>query len=104
MTGVEIVVESHSVSLLPADHPERHYFEVTIERRPGGRWVVQRGEKRFLDADGQWGWGSDCTDEWRQAHWHTWDDAVRLASAAAAELTVNGRAVADVLADGSDAA
>lgn len=100
-TAYTLAIETCSVSLLPVDHPERDTFNITLERRPGERWVVKRW-KRFLDADGEWSYGADYTDEWRAAHWHTWEDANRLASEACRHIVVNGRSAVDVAREATD--
>jgi hypothetical protein len=93
--AIAIEITTCSVALLPVDHPERRHHSLTLERRPGDRWVVKRypDVAEFLSADGTWSWGADVTDEWRVAHWHAWETAVRLAGEHAALVEVNGRKV-----------
>lgn len=95
-----VAVETCSVSLLPVDHPERGHFSVTLQRRPGERWVIEH-HRQYLDADGAWSYGPSLADEWRAAHWHTWNDANRLASEACRHIVVNGRSAEEVVGEGS---
>ena len=108
-------VTRYEVSCVPEDHDDADLFTVTVQYRGNGRWAVQRGEHRFLGADGTWsttfGWNREpVTDEeiaafeagyqaWLDAHRFDEETARRLAREAAPKLTIRGYTVADVLAE-----
>lgn len=104
--GLVPVVTRYTISGVPEDHDLAHRFTVHLEPRPGDRWIVAGPEsspRTFLDAHGRWSFGSDCTDEWRAAHWHTFDTAVALAQATVRSATFRGQTAADVTTAGENA-
>lgn len=80
---VTIAATAFSVSPLPVDNPDRRHCQMLLEPRPGNRAVVVSGAGEYVDADGNWSLGAVDSDEWRAAHWHTWERAVALAAEAA---------------------
>lgn len=108
-------VTRYEVSCVPEDHVDADMFTVTVQYRGNGRWAVQRGEHRFLGADGTWslafGWDREpVTDEeiaayenahqaWLDAHRFDEETARRLAREAASKITIRGYTAADALAD-----
>ncbi|WP_181785365.1 hypothetical protein [Streptomyces phytophilus] len=90
----------YAVSCLPADHPERDMWGVTVEYRGRGRWAVKKRGHWCLSVDGEWSYESipsERTDEWLAAHRFDLETALRLAKEQAPLVTVNGFTVSDVL-------
>ncbi|PXY20335.1 hypothetical protein [Prauserella endophytica] len=100
---------------LPEDHPDADAFEVRVEYRGDGLWVVRR-LGRFLGRDGTWSYCyvwrdgaqepttdaelaeySSGEDAWRAEHRFDLDTALRMAKDVAPLVKCNGYTVADVL-------
>lgn len=97
--GVTVVAAAFSVSPLPADDPDRRHCQMLLEPRPGNRAVVVSAGGEYVDVDGNWSLGSDISDEWRTAHWHTWERAVELAAEASRGMERALRPVQQLLAE-----
>jgi hypothetical protein len=96
--AVSVEATQYTVSVLPTDNVNYRRYAIKLEARPGARWVVATGHGDYINDAGEWTFGLDFSDEWRAAHWHTFDRAVELATAAALDVEVNGRSARDVLA------
>lgn len=97
---VHVDVTQVSVSVLPLDHRERRHFEITVEWRGNDRWAVMH-LGFALGRDGEWDYEprtSAREDGWLDEHRFGYDEAFRLAVAAAPDLTVNGHRAADIAA------
>lgn len=100
---VHVDVTRVSVSVLALDHRERRHFEITVEWRGDDRWAVMHFGFA-LGRDGEWEYEprpSSREDDWLESHRFGYDEALKLAKAAAPGLTVNGFRAADVAARGS---
>lgn len=110
-----VTTTRYEVSCLPADHPWRRHFTITVEYRSDGQWVSSEGGA-FLAADGTWSWGYSWRDgsqgpktdaehrevqegyeAWKATHRFDLDTALALARKHAPLMKVNGRTVADAL-------
>lgn len=94
--GVELspIPHRYEVSALHEWNPNRRNFTVFLEARPGDRWVVTDGftPTQLMRADGEWTWQAHANsddDEWRAAHWHTFEVASELAARAARDAIVD---------------
>lgn len=97
----KVRVSRFSVSCVPDGHPLAVHFTLLVSERRRDRWAVTRLVSKCLSADGTW--DHDLAPSLQPAGWdvlHHFDQAtaLRLAKEAAATLVVDGRTVADVLA------
>jgi hypothetical protein len=97
------------VSSVPEGHDARHAYTINVQYRGEGLYTVGHG-LAYADAEGAWSYepGRSEDDEpdavavdWIAAHRFDLTDALRLARRLAPTLTVRGRSVADVLAEGA---
>jgi hypothetical protein len=102
MTVPESIVTptSYVVSCLPEAHPDRYVYTINVQYRGEGQYAVCHG-LAFADADGTLSYEAGRPSiDWLDAHRFGLDEALELARRLAATLTVDGRSVADVLAEG----
>ncbi len=89
-------VQRFTVSALPADDLNRRHFELYVERRDRGRWVVRDGWENFLTKDGEWVTKWDNPD-WEDTRFEL-GVALALAGLHAQLIVVHGMTVEDALA------
>lgn len=84
------------------DHRDlAHHWLLRLVRVSADRWSVARGwGSSRLSTTGAWDFriGADDPDEWRSAHWFTFDDAVRRANEALPKITMRGMTFDEALA------
>lgn len=89
------------VSPFPLDHPDRRYFQVVVEYRQDGRWVITDGFEpaQLLARDGTWSYppGSG-REKWTLARRYSLDEALDIAAANVGALTCNGLTAAEMQA------
>jgi hypothetical protein len=96
----QVRVTQYEVSRLPLDDEAAHGYTITVEYRGRGKWGVLDG-RYCLAADGSWEYEmrpSEREDDWLARHRFDLETALELAKTASADMTVNGRTVADALA------
>lgn len=95
-----VQVTRYEVSCLPEGDDAKFSMTINVEYRGRGLWAVMRMSEA-LGSDGEWDYEpspSNREDNWLETHRFDLDTALRLAKEAAPKLTVNGYAVADLLA------
>lgn len=99
------VISRYSVCPLPEDSDWYSVFEITVERmrqRTGEvLWAVRR-HQMCVNAAGDWGYESrpsEREDDWLADNRHDLETALRLAQEASGRLRINGKTIADILAD-----
>ena len=90
----------YTLSYLPEDHPEYRRWRVTVHYQEHGLWSVKHLGYALRtdggwDLEGDWRWWS--IEDWAAEHWFAKDDALRRARIAAANLSVNGIELREVL-------
>lgn len=103
--NVETIVTAYQVCAVPEDEAGNYLsFVIKVDRtHHTGLWAV-RLRSRCLSVDGTWDYEplpSSREDDWLDRHRFDLDTALRLAAERAPHVTVNGIAVADVLARGA---
>jgi hypothetical protein len=96
-----IRISEVTVSALPEDHEGHDVFSLKVSWRGGDRYAVMR-RSHCLGADGLWDYErrpSNREDEWIATHRFAYDEAIYLARRECLNVRVNGRTVADVLAE-----
>ena len=96
---VDIRVTRYTISALPPDHRDYDEYSILVEERAKDLWGVFDGSYS-LGTDGVWEYEprpSARTKEWLATHRFDGTTAVLLATAAAREMSVNGKSVAAVL-------
>ncbi|MEW1565741.1 hypothetical protein AB0454_22480 [Streptomyces sp. NPDC093509] len=109
----EVLPVRFVVSSVPEGHNARHAYTINVHYRGEGMYSVGHG-LAYADGDGAWSYEPSRSGEddehdadgltWIAAHRFELTTALRLARRLAPTLTVRGRSVADVLADGSPTA
>lgn len=79
------------------------WFLLRLIRVSADRWTVGRRYSEYrLSAAGEWDFSMSVDfddEEWKATHWHTFEDAVRLANEALPKITSRGRSFAETVAD-----
>jgi hypothetical protein len=107
----EVLPVRFVVSSVPEGHDDRYTYTINVQYRGEGLYSVGHG-LAYADADGAWGYepgrsseddehDDAATPDWIAAHRFDLTDALLLARRLAPTLTVRGRSVADVLAEGA---
>lgn len=94
------IVESTSVSVLPADHIDRIHFQLTVEYRGRDLYAVMH-MRMCLGADGEWDFEpipSERDDEWLATHRFPHAVTLGLAVKHCPDITVNGHTAREVAA------
>lgn len=98
---VQTQITRYDVTAPIKDPESAAAWSIQVERRDVDRWAVTRG-RRVLSCRGTWDheMDEDASDEaWLAEHRFPRGEAIDLAVAALPFVTVNGKTVADILAD-----
>jgi len=91
-----VEVTRYTVSLFPADSPQRYLYDIAVEERTPGKWAVCWMRQCF-GADGEWDVdypaGRDAA--WLELHRFDRDTALRLAKLAAPHVVAGDRTAAE---------
>lgn len=89
------------VSPVPLDHQDRRYFQMVVDYRHDGQWVITDGYEpaQLLARDGTWSYPPQRgREQWTQARRYSLDEALDIAAANVGALTCNGLTAAEMQA------
>lgn len=81
----------------PEMTPDYHIFGLTVRWYGEDRWAIVR-HHQYLDREGSWSWRNCDDDEWREAHFFSYDEAISIAQRVAPTIKIGPNSAADVAA------